>query len=189
MSPWILTFTGKKFDLLDPQVEQICIEDIAHALSNQCRFAGHTKHFYSVAQHSIILAENVVKQNEINPALQLRALLHDAAEAYMNDIPAPMKWILGERLKVIEDGIQAKIHEALIPKLVDGYDRIKKADLQMLALEKINLLPDHAEKWEILEGIQPLEISQPDDIRWSWANSAAKKKFIDAYKLYLKGCR
>ena len=50
---WIQTFTGKRMYPLDPKPEDICIEDIAHALSNICRFTGHTKKFYSVGEHSI----------------------------------------------------------------------------------------------------------------------------------------
>ena len=81
----IRTFTGIYMNVFDPKPEMICIEDIAHGLSHQCRFAGHTKEFYSVAQHSIHCAEL------IGDRFALHALLHDASEAYLCDIPGPIK--------------------------------------------------------------------------------------------------
>jgi len=81
----IRTFTGKYINPLNPDPEMICIEDIAHALSMQCRFGGHTSRFYSVAEHSIEVA------NALPNKLKLAGLLHDAAEAYLLDIPKPVK--------------------------------------------------------------------------------------------------
>src|SRR5271156_4912831 len=82
-SAWIQTFTGKKFYPFNPKPQDIDIRDIAHALSNICRFTGHTKRFYSVAEHS----RNVAK---LVPAhMKLQALLHDASEAYLCDIARP----------------------------------------------------------------------------------------------------
>lgn len=83
---WFLTFTGKKFYPVDPRLEDICIEDIARSLSNQCRFAGHVMAgFYSVAQHSLIVSREVPREHA------LWGLLHDAAEAYCQDIIRPLK--------------------------------------------------------------------------------------------------
>jgi Predicted hydrolases of HD superfamily len=81
----IRTYTGKYFNAFDPLPELICIEDIAHALSQQPRYAGHLPQFYSVAQHSIYVARILPKP------LRLCGLLHDAAEAYLCDIPSPYK--------------------------------------------------------------------------------------------------
>jgi len=81
---WITTYTGKRFHYLDPQPEEIDIVDIAHALSLTCRFGGHCKEFYSVAEHSIRVAEIVPKE------FQLLALLHDAGEAYTGDVQSPI---------------------------------------------------------------------------------------------------
>jgi hypothetical protein len=89
MKPYILTATGKKFWFDDPQPEQVCIEDIAWALSNLCRYTGHCRWFYSIAQHS-------VGASFIVPArFALEALLHDAAEAYITDLNAPLKYMPG----------------------------------------------------------------------------------------------
>src|SRR5690606_4110631 len=81
----IRTFTGIYVDVFDPTPEMICIEDIAHALAHQCRFAGHVKRFYSVAQHSVMCSRMVDR------LYQMEALLHDASEAYLLDIPKPIK--------------------------------------------------------------------------------------------------
>ena len=81
----IRTYTGVYIDVFNPKIEQIKIADIAHSLSNQCRFAGHLPYFYSVAQHSINCAYIV------SPTHKLAALLHDAAEAYILDVPKPIK--------------------------------------------------------------------------------------------------
>jgi len=82
----IRTFTGKYVNVFEPTLEMICIEDIAHALSMQCRFGGHLPYFYSVAQHSINCSFLVD-----TPCLKLEVLMHDASEAYLLGIPSPIK--------------------------------------------------------------------------------------------------
>ena len=81
----IRTFSGIYMNVFEPTIEMICIEDIAHALSHQCRFGGHLPDFYSVAQHCILMSERMHESH------QLAALLHDASEAYLLDIPSPIK--------------------------------------------------------------------------------------------------
>ena len=82
---WLQTFSGRKFWPLDSIPEDIYIEDIAHALSLICRFGGHCSEFYSVAQHSVLVAGAVTQEHK------LWALLHDATEAYLGDIVRPLK--------------------------------------------------------------------------------------------------
>jgi 5'-deoxynucleotidase YfbR-like HD superfamily hydrolase len=82
---WIQTYTGKPFWPLEPELGEIDIVDIAHALSMQCRYSGHTKRFYSVAEHSVHIS------NSVSPENALWGLLHDASEAYLVDIPRPLK--------------------------------------------------------------------------------------------------
>ena len=86
----ILTFTGKKINPLNLQSGDICIEDIAHALSMKCRWGGFCDPFYSVAQHSILVCEET-ERKDYGQAIAKAALLHDAVEAYLPDIPAPVK--------------------------------------------------------------------------------------------------
>lgn len=90
MSDYITTYTGKYFDPLHPQAELICIEDIAHALSLICRGNGHVKSFFSVGQHCIFCAREAIERKYSN-RLALAALLHDASECYMSDVPRPFK--------------------------------------------------------------------------------------------------
>lgn len=83
---WMMTATGRKFHPFDPRPDDIDIADIAHALARICRYGGHTERFYSVAEHSVHVSRIVA------PELKLGALLHDAAEAYLGDIPRPIKY-------------------------------------------------------------------------------------------------
>jgi hypothetical protein len=85
ISNWVLTRTGKRFYPAAPVLKDISIIDIAWSLSMQCRYTGHTNRFYSVAEHSLYLAEFATPEN------QRMALLHDASEAYLTDIAAPVK--------------------------------------------------------------------------------------------------
>jgi hypothetical protein len=90
----IRTYSGHYFDVFDPNPDHIEIEDIAHSLSLLCRFAGHIKSFYSVAEHSIWVCNKVSKTNA------LQALLHDATEAYLIDMPKPIKDEISQYLEM-----------------------------------------------------------------------------------------
>jgi hypothetical protein len=85
MSAWIATYTGRQFWPLDAHAEHIDLRDIAHSLALQCRFNGHCRAFYSVAEHSVRVSRL------LPPELSLWGLLHDAAEAYVSDLPRPLK--------------------------------------------------------------------------------------------------
>lgn len=87
---WIETYTGRKFYPIDPDPDDINIEDIAHALSLICRFNGHCRFFYSVAQHSLGVQEELAREG-YSKVYQLYGLLHDAAEAYLADVISPVK--------------------------------------------------------------------------------------------------
>lgn len=143
--PFIETFTGKRFYFLDPTEESICIEDIAHALSNKCRFAGHCRDFYSVAEHSLIVSLLVPED------LALPALLHDAAEAYLEDIPSPIKPFFKE-YKEMEN----KILDVIVSKwgfnLSPNCEEIKIADKVQLRSEARHLLPSMGEGYPEIEG-------------------------------------
>lgn len=155
MRPTIQTYTGLEFDVTRPDPALIRIEDIAHALSCMPRFAGHTRWFYSVAQHSVHVSRLVP------PELAKAALLHDAAEAYILDMPTPVKALLPE-YRVMEAGITRAIGYAFrlgrLPDLSRPWmcPEIKHADTVALATEKRDLMRN-ASWWSV-----PVE---PDEAR------------------------
>jgi hypothetical protein len=153
---WVQTYTGRAFDLVEPRPSMISIVDITQALSQLCRYTGHTNTFYSVAEHSIHCSQIVPEP------LARYAMLHDAAEAYIGDISYPMKQLLGPLVKPIEAKIERVIFESfgLVPiedlPLADQ-QAIKHADLQMLKIEREELLGRQVDgidlEWPLLEGI------------------------------------
>src|ERR1700744_4853571 len=88
MNGWIQTFTGKKFSPLAPRPEDVDIRDIAHALAMKCRFNGHCSPFYSIAEHSVRVSWLLEQQGKREA---LWGLMHDAADAYLPDLGAPIK--------------------------------------------------------------------------------------------------
>lgn len=165
---WIQTYTGIKFDLLDPQPEMINILDIAHSLSNICRFTGHCKHFYSVAQHSVFVSRLVP------PDLAIQGLLHDATEAYVSDMAGPLKAELSEYRK-IEDKIWTVIARAFnLPEKLDP--AVKRADGIMLVTERRDLMAPTSVLWA--PEIEILTPFMPDDIVYPSIPSVARDMFL-----------
>src|ERR1035437_1784040 len=82
---WMQVYSGARFYPLDPRPDEIDAADIAHALSLLCRYGGHVDRFYSVAEHCVLMSRAVAPENA------LAALLHDATEAYVVDVPRPLK--------------------------------------------------------------------------------------------------
>lgn len=135
LSRSIVTFTGRRFWPLDPRACDLCIEDIAHALSLKCRFTGHTRSFYSVAEHSVRVAQIVA------PPHRLWALLHDAGEAYLPDVAGPIKDLFP---------LLVSAEEAILNQVIQhfGLDRrkppeVKQADKILLATEIRDLIQPH----------------------------------------------
>lgn len=146
---WIVTSSGREFHFDNPQPRQIDIEDIATSLSRSARFNGHGSHTYSVAQHSVVVSLLVSSDRA------LKALLHDAAEAYFGDIVSPLKQMF-PLIKVMEEHAQAVIYRKF--GLPDEEDpAIKQADLVALATERRDLGLDfpNLTPWRILKGISP----------------------------------
>ena len=120
---WMITFTGRRFWPLDPRVEDVSFLDIAHGLSLICRYGGHTGCFYSVAEHSVLLARHFMEQGRSD--LARYALLHDASEAYIGDIIRPLKPELPQ-FKAVEGPLERLVLQAVglgdIPKEVHEAD-------------------------------------------------------------------
>jgi hypothetical protein len=147
---WIQTFSGGRFYPLDPRIDDINIVDIAHALSNQCRFSGHCRRFYSVAQHSFNVSF-ILKDR--HPMVQLWGLLHDSAEAYLVDVPSPIKPYF-PKYKGMEEKILGLICEKHklsmnMPKVV------RDADLKILMAEARDLMGNPTD-WSI--SIKPAKV-------------------------------
>lgn len=164
---WILTHTGTKFHPLAPDPEAIHIEDIAHSLSLQCRFNGHSHQFYSVAEHSVRLSEIV------EPELALWGLLHDAGEAYFSDLPRPIKNQF-PRFRELEDKLVAVIMakyglQAEMPKSV------KEADDIMLITELRDIMPKSPIPIEM--NVRPLE-----EAIVPWTAERAKQRFLERFE-------
>jgi hypothetical protein len=131
-----MTYTGKLFHPLDPDPSEVCLRDIAHALAQIPRFGGHASERYTVAQHSLRLAKLVP-----TPELRLPGLLHDAAEAYIGDIPTPLKRV--PAVQWIEEQILRAIfyHFGIQDALPLDY-RIQGLDFRLKLGEGQALMPD-----------------------------------------------
>jgi 5'-deoxynucleotidase YfbR-like HD superfamily hydrolase len=169
--PYLQTVSGRFVNPLDPDLEQIDIQDITRALANTCRFGGHCRSFYSVAQHSVIVSE-LVEERGGDPEDVFAALMHDAAEAYLGDMPHPLKHrsALGEAFKQAEKHLEQAINTRF--NIKPGVPEIKRADRALLATER-RALSTEDWHWHELDGVEPLEIELT---AWSPDDAAAKFK-------------
>lgn len=133
---WISTYLGVPFWPMDPRIEDVRAADIAHALSRQCRFAGHCDRFYSVAQHCVHVSELVPFEHA------LWALLHDAPEAYLVDLPRPIKHSpgIGEAYQEVEANLMRVICRKFGLPFAEPAS-VKQADIVMLETERRDLHP------------------------------------------------
>jgi uncharacterized protein len=177
---WITTATGRQFFPLEPRIDDICIEDIAHALGAVNRFNGHTGVPYSVAQHSVLLSRHLAPDG---PLIALVALLHDASEAYLGDVPRPLKVsdaFAGYR------AVEARLQELIYAK----YDisevandphvvkLLKIADRRMLRTEQAQLMPPDT------HGEDRNDVAVINIIISPWEASNASARFLgDFYTL------
>lgn len=171
MNTIITLLSGKPFDYNNPEQADVSIEDIAHALSNICRFAGHVKRFYSVAQHAV----NV---SYLCPLQPLTGLLHDTAEAFTNDIPTPLKNAIPEFA-----ALEKRIERAMSDKFRLHYPlpaEVKLADLKALLAEK-DELTNNSQPWPILNGISLTEQEMRDIDLSPMSPDYAKQLFLERY--------
>jgi uncharacterized protein len=146
--PYIETASGIKFHFLDPRQDEIDILDIAHSLSNQCRFTGHTSEFYSVAEHSILVSKLTGGDNR----MRLCGLLHDACEAYMTDVATPVKAFLTNYRPLEYTMWKAVAHKFGLP--VELPDEVKKADRLALLIEAKQLIASGGSDWIEAQGVE-----------------------------------
>ncbi|MBF0191957.1 MAG: phosphohydrolase [Magnetococcales bacterium] len=162
---WIQTYTGIQFWPMDARPEEIALLDIAHALSMLCRFNGHCRRFYSVAEHSVHVSRVV------GAADARWGLLHDAAEAYLSDIPKPVKRVL-PAFHPWEERLLAVIADRFGLASPEPPETVKQADLALLASEKVVLMGPAPASWGWMpEPVPGLEIV-------GWSPEEAKRVFL-----------
>lgn len=134
------TYTGKVFDPVDPKPEMISIVDIGQGLSMQARFCGQVREFYSVAEHSVVVAR-LLKDHFGRPDLAIYGLLHDAHEAYISDIPSPVKKLLEPAIAEVEHRIDLAIWNKFdLPEPTEEQRKIiRQADQTAFLLEDRDL--------------------------------------------------
>lgn len=166
--PIIMLASGQYFDLEAPESSAFTIDDIAHALSQICRYTGHCREFYSVAQHSVLVSHAVPDEHA------LAGLMHDASEAFIGDVSKPLKMLLPD-YKRIEDRVEHAVFARFgLPSKLPRC--VKDADLVLLRTEQRDLMGADGHNWSFTEGVMPL----PDRIK-PLAPSDAKMLFLSRF--------
>jgi hypothetical protein len=148
MNAWIETYTGRQFYYIKPRPDDVCLEDVAYALSNICRYTGHSSIFYSVAEHSCLCADEAETRGYPD-SVALACLLHDSAEAYVGDVNSPLKSLL-HGFKDIKRAAHNACAAALMPGIVISPEQrliVKDIDIQMLRYEATVLMPSKGYTW------------------------------------------
>jgi hypothetical protein len=178
---WVQTFSGKAIHPMDPQPEEIDIEDIAHALGMMCRFNGHCRYFYSVAQHCV-LGVDAIRLAEGDLQLQKEFLLHDASEAYLCDITRPVKNHL-PGYKELEHVVQRAINRKF-DTWCGAHPDLHYWDSVLLHTEKRDLMEEGPAPWlDIPENMPDL----PKIV--SWEPHVAKRNFLRLFDELFPGQR
>lgn len=162
---WMQTYTGRQFWPMDPRADEVHIFDIAHALSMQCRYAGHSLRFYSVAEHCVHLAQHVSEPN------RLWALLHDASEAYLVDVPRPVKPYLPGYKEA-----EARVMAAVCDRFGLPYEmpaEVHAADGAIIGDERVNMAPCVAE-WYSTGGPLGIRLEY-------WSPERAESEFLRTF--------
>lgn len=171
---WMQLGAGRRFYPQDPRPEDFRIEDIAHALACENRFGGHTPEPYSVAQHSVLVSRRAQELASGSVEVALWGLLHDASEAYIRDLPRPVKRLLPEYQR-LEEGVMAAIADrfqlgrAMPPE-------VRRADEELLATEARDLLGISDRSWG-LEAEPLTDLVAPES---NWRH--AKFAFLDRFR-------
>jgi len=172
---YIETYTGKKFFILNPQPEDIDIADIAHALSLNCRYTGHCKNFYSVAEHSLYVSQLVSDEN------RLWGLLHDASEAYLTDVASPIKPFLTNYKELEKNVMNAICKKYDLP--VEMPEEVHKADMDILRKEAFELMKSKGDGWVVnIDNPEPLIDT---DINCHYPNNA-EALFLEQFEKLTK---
>ena len=172
--PYLQTVSGRWVNPFDPDPEQLDAGDIARSLANQCRFGGHCRAFYSVAQHSVIVSE-LVEGRGGDAEDAFAALMHDATEAYLGDMPHPLKHrsALGRAFREAEGHLEQAIRDRF--RIRPDVLEIKRVDRALLASER-RAFSAETWHWPELEGVDPLDIELT-----AWSPDEAEAAFNRRY--------
>ena len=172
--PWLTTYSGGRLFFLHPTEEDICIEDIAHGLSNICRYVGQVHTFYSVAEHSVRMTEMCIRSGLFD--LALFALLHDSPEAYINDLHTDLKRLLPMYMEIEANLLGVVLRKYHVRRTLTDVGKIKRLDVTIRTAEVCSLfsIDGSAFSWELLEcnygRIRP------------WSPKKAERKFLKMFK-------
>lgn len=173
MADFITTFSKINFTPLEPKIEDIKIEDIAHALSLLCRANGHYTEFYSVGAHCLNCYDEAVARRE-TPRIRMACLLHDASEAYLSDITRPVKKNL-EKYMEIEERLQNMIYEKFVGEPLNDYEK-----------QMVKTIDDALLYWEFYEfsavklgDMEPFVAMTPDFYKGTMRQ--VEQAFLDTY--------
>ncbi len=171
----IETYSGLAFDLRDPSPKMVCLTDVAHALSNTCRYNGHCSKFYSVAEHSVHVA-NFIHALDFGPDVAFAALMHDGCEAYTGDFPSPFKWAVPE-LKAIENLVQCAVNAYFgIDPEHSKHEVIEETDKRIVVDERKKLMSPPTIPWAV-DHLIPLNIKIE-----CWTPEQAELKFLTLFR-------
>ena len=165
---------GHYVDLLDPDPSTLEIESIASSLSKICRYGGHCKYFYSVAEHCVMCCK-LAREDEQSQDFIRALLLHDASEAYLGDMVKPLKVALRD-YQGVEANFEKIVSKAFNVDLLGHHQTIKKYDLELLKIEKESLFDDIQEEWDLLKGIQSRKLQLN-----YWSPHQAEYEFLKAW--------
>ena len=175
----IETRSGILFRPLSPNAQDIRIEDIAHALSNQCRFSGHTRVPYSVAEHSVRVSW-LLQDWGYDKAIQFWGLMHDAAEAYLVDLPTPLK--MDPRLAFYKEA-EANLMRVICARFgmcASEPSAVRRADGVLLATEVRDMMHGEKTHWAKLQRV-PLVDYRIDPLGQIQARELFLSRFEEVY--------
>jgi hypothetical protein len=172
--PYLQTVSGRWVNPFDPDPEQLDAGDIARALGNQCRFGGHSRVFYSVAQHAVIVSQ-LVEERSGDTEDAFAGLMHDAAEAYLGDMPHPIKHrsALGATFRAAEAHLEQVIRKRF--RIKADVPEIKVVDRALLATERRAFSAEEWH-WPELGGVEPLDLELT-----AWSPEEAVEAFARRY--------
>ena len=181
---WMQTSTGLRFFPLDPRERDICIADIANGLAMTCRYAGQINIdlFYSVAEHSVLIARYAHDTLRWPPKACLAALLHDASEAYLGDLTRAAKAAAGLGYRHVEAGVSRAIFSRYncFKAFLDFQHKIKELDQRIIPTEKKMLVPLKVLPWAH-DKLKPLPVTIE-----CWGPRRAKGEFLQTYDQFIE---